>query len=306
MQRIYIFSGLVLLLAACAHTHPMASANIHFHGDTATDANGKLLLLGQHPRTDLEQAPFASWFDTDYASYTVDSTVVSRLRPLLEDHTFEIFMGTWCGDSRREVPRMFKILDACHVPADHIRLIMVDYRGHMYKQSPRHEEQGRYIVHVPDLLILDGAMNSEQGRIVESPVVSLEKDLLSIAEGAPYEPQYPAAYWLSAQLKRSPEDWSDEKLAITVDSLRTKTTSESELYTLSYVLLQQRDTTHAVLVSRLNTAVFPRSALAYIYMGHICAGMSDTDGARKAYEHALELDPKTKQAKDWLDAHPRS
>ncbi len=26
-------------------------------------------------------------------------------------------MGTWCGDSRREVPRMYKILDYCQVKA---------------------------------------------------------------------------------------------------------------------------------------------------------------------------------------------
>jgi hypothetical protein len=97
-------------------------------------------------------------------------------------------MGTWCGDSRREVPRMYKILDYCGVKASQIQLVNVSNSDTAYKQSPGHEEKGMDIRRVPDLLVFNN--NREQGRIVESPVVSLEKDLLSIVSGAPYEPRY--------------------------------------------------------------------------------------------------------------------
>lgn len=303
MQRLYCFSSLLLLLTSCAHTRSMTSSNPHFHGDTDT-AGGKLILLGQHPRTDLEQPPFASWFDTDYAAYQPDSVTIARLGPALKGRTFEIFMGTWCGDSRREVPRMFKILDACHVPAEHIRLVMVDYRDRRYKQSPRHEEQGKDIIHVPDLLVLDGSTDKEQGRIVESPVVSLEKDLLSIAAGEPYQPQYRAAYWLSGVLKTYPGDWLDANFDKITDTLRTKTTHDSELFPLSYILFLHGDTTHALLVCRLNIGAFPTSAWAYTSIGKLYDWMQDPANARQAYRKALELDPKAKQAKEWLDAHP--
>ena len=212
-------------------------------------------------------------------------------------------MGTWCGDSRREVPRMFKILDACHVPAEHIRLVMVDYRGLKYKQSPQHEEQGKDIIHVPDLLVLDRA--GEMGRIVESPVVSLEKDLLSIAARRPHtSPSDGAAYWLSGVLKSYPEYRLEADFDRITDTLRTRTSHDTELYPLSYVLLLHGDTTHALLVGRLNAAAFPDSAWAYPVMGKLYDSIQDTPGARGAYQKAVALDPKTKQAKEWLDAHP--
>ncbi|TDW99219.1 hypothetical protein [Dinghuibacter silviterrae] len=261
MTRLYVFSSLLLLLTACAHTRPATAhfqgdTTIAFHGDTAYDANGQLMLLGEHPRTDLEQKPFARWFDSGYAAYTVDTATTALISPLLKDRTFEIFMGTWCGDSRREVPRMFKILDACGVPRDHIRLITLDYRGRMYKQSPQHEEAGLDIVHVPDLLVKNGT--EEQARIVESPVVSLEKDLLSIARGEPYQPQYRAAWWLSHQLRQAgPVD--EPALA---DSIKEKTKDAFELCTLSYVLYLHGDTTNAFLTKRLNAAVFPGNKAA--------------------------------------------
>jgi hypothetical protein len=302
MQRLYIVGGLWLLLGGCAHTRMTASSPLRYQGDTATDAGGRLLLLGIHPRRDLEQPPFASWFDTGYTTYSVDSAAVSLLRPLLAGRTFEIFMGTWCPDSRREVPRMFKVLDACKVPYDHIRLVMVDYRDSAYKQSPGHEERSREIIHVPDLIVLEGS--GEQGRIVESPVASLEKDLLSIAGGANYTPNYPAVWWLSTRLRSYAEEMRDEEFITLADSIRARTSSENELATYSKVLFQRGDTSSAVLVSRLNTVVFPQSALAYTYLGRTYGWMQDPVNARLAYQKALKLDPNAKQAKAWLDTHP--
>lgn len=288
MNRIYLFSSLVLLLVSCAPTHPV---------QTTASKTTQPLLLGQHPRSDLEQQPFARWFDSGYAAYNPDTSTIARLTPVLKNRTIEIFMGTWCSDSRREVPRMFKILDACQVPEDHIRLIMVDYRDKMYKRSPGHEEAGLDIIHVPDLLVLD--QGKEQGRIVESPVTSLEKDLEAIAKGECYEPQYKGAYWLSTITRQAPLEYPG-----IVDSIRAKTKAESELYILSYILLEQGDTGRALLVARLNTLAYPNSAAAYTFMGKICDGCADPVGARRAYRRALELDPGTKSAKEWLDAHP--
>lgn len=173
MRSLYLFGSLLLLLISCAHTRV---------------AQKPAMLLGQHPREDLQKPPFSTWFNNNYADFTINKDSIQILSPLLSGLSFEIFMGTWCPDSRREVPRMLKILDACHVPADSIRIIMVDYREGAYKQSPGHEEKGKDIRHVPDLLVLDHGL--EKGRIVESPVVSLENDLLAITTGEAYKPHY--------------------------------------------------------------------------------------------------------------------
>jgi hypothetical protein len=58
----------------------------------------------------------------------------------------------------------------------------------MYKKSPGHEEEGRQIIRVPTMII--EGVTVELGRIIEFPVVSLEKDLLRILRKDGYVPNY--------------------------------------------------------------------------------------------------------------------
>jgi len=298
MKHIYILSSLLLLLTACAHTRKTQTSPVSFQGATAIDQRGDLLLLGEHPRTDLQRLPFATWFDRNYAAYTVDTNTANLLTPLLANHTFKIFMGTWCGDSQREVPRMLKILDDCHVPSNHIHIIMLDYRDSVYKQSPGHEEKGEDIHHVPDLIVMDES--GENGRIIESPVVSLEKDLLVISRSAPYEPDY----WLSAQFRTYPMDTLEKQFDALADTLKAKTEGEGELASYGRILLGEGDTAHAIFTCRLNTAVYPKSAFVNSFMGYILLKVQDPMGARKAFEKALALDPADKRAGDYMAKHP--
>jgi hypothetical protein len=80
------------------------------------------------------------------------------------------------------------MLDCCNFPSEQLNLIMVGNQGDAYKKSPLHEEEGRNIVRVPTIIIED--TGKETGRIVESPIMSLEKDLLSILRNEKYIPNY--------------------------------------------------------------------------------------------------------------------
>ncbi|WP_205512881.1 thioredoxin family protein [Longitalea arenae] len=154
----------------------------------ATDKRGNLILLGKSSRERLARAPFDVWFTKNFEAYLVDSSTAVQLKPLLKHKQFLLFMGTWCGDSRREVPRIYKILDYCQVKPSQIQLINLNNSDTAYKQSPGHEERGLNILRVPTLVIYEDGR--EWGRIVESPVLSLEKDMLAIVSGAPYEHKY--------------------------------------------------------------------------------------------------------------------
>ena len=146
------------------------------------------VLLGKQDRAALQQPPFADWFNANYDSYVVDSFTCNFIRPLLHDKQITIFLGTWCGDSRREVPRFLKMLDCCEFPMSQLTLVMVGNNDSLYKKSPMHEEAGRNIVRVPTIIVeLKGI---EVGRIIEFPVTSLEKDLLSILRKENYFPNY--------------------------------------------------------------------------------------------------------------------
>jgi hypothetical protein len=188
MNSTYITVIAILFFAISACTPKMASQPAQQLNIEATDKRGNLILLGKSTRERLAQAPFDSWYTKNYESYTVDSNAAARLKPLLKNKRFLLFMGTWCGDSRREVPRMYKVLDQCQINASRIQLINLNNSDTSYKQSPGHEEQGLNIRRVPTLLIFE--KDREVGRIVESPVTSLEKDMLAIVSGQPYEHRY--------------------------------------------------------------------------------------------------------------------
>lgn len=150
--------------------------------------SGQEILVGKCTRSALLVGQYANWFVPNYANYTVDSSTCTFIRPLLAHKTFTIFMGTWCGDSQRELPRMLKILDCCGFPEDKVQLVMVSNAPDSYKQSPQHEEEGKNILRVPTIIITEH--QQEIGRIIEYPVMSLEKDLLRILRKEGYKPNY--------------------------------------------------------------------------------------------------------------------
>lgn len=150
---------------------------------------GNPMLLGKTSVSQLEQPPFKEWYQREYAAYAPDAIIMDSLTPLMSGYRFELFFGTWCGDSRREVPRIIKLMDQLHVKPSAITIIGVGNRDTLYKQSPAHEESGKHIYRVPTLNIYKNG--KEAGRITETPVKSWEKDLLDIIKGRQYVPKYP-------------------------------------------------------------------------------------------------------------------
>jgi len=254
------------------------------------DTRGNPMLLGTHPMEDLQQAPYGDWFNKNYADYPVDSATANGLAPLLKDKTFEIFLGTWCGDSKREVPRMLKILSYAGVKPEQVKLIMVDSHDSLYKQSPAHEEKGKDIHRVPDLLVYshDGEMN----RIVEHPVVSLENDLLLIARGNSYTPSYPGAACLLHLLK---EKTAVELMADkdnTMALLKAAVKSENDLNSLGYVWMAKAgEEDKAILALLLNAELYPSSPNVYDSLGDLYRRLKRREDARRFYRKVLELQP---------------
>ncbi|THU40090.1 thioredoxin family protein [Niastella caeni] len=184
--HITVIAMFIFVITAC--TPKMTSQASQPENVEATDKKGNLILLGKSTRQRLAQPPFDTWFNKNYSDYTIDSITAIQIKPLLQNKQFVLFMGTWCGDSRREVPRMYRILDHCGVKPSQVQLVNLSNSDTAYKQSPGHEERGLNIRRVPTLLIYEN--RQEVGRVVESPVVTLEKDILAIVTKQPYEHRY--------------------------------------------------------------------------------------------------------------------
>ena len=147
--------------------------------------NGKNILIGEFNRKALEEIDFEKWFDEEYNSYEIEQNKLTGIENL-KNYTIEIFLGTWCPDSRREIPRLLKILDQEKFPASQLHLIAVNHK----KKSNNGEEVGKNVSHVPTIIVYD-KNKKEVGRIVESPVSAyLEEDLAQIVKGTPLKPNY--------------------------------------------------------------------------------------------------------------------
>ncbi len=150
--------------------------------------NGKSFLLGKINLNGLQGEPYNSWYATGYDSYVVDESLVGLFTKPLKDHYIKLFLGTWCGDSKREVPRFLKILKAAGFPMENIEIVALDRRKGKVKTSPTAEEKGLNILRVPTMLFYKNG--KEVNRIVESPIDSLEEDMAQIVNGQSYTPNY--------------------------------------------------------------------------------------------------------------------
>ena len=187
-MKTYFIIIIISLITISSCSVPRNSSSPVLVNQISKDSRGNDMLLGKCTRAVLLQSPFAEWFKPNYDSYIVDSFTCNFIRPLLANKSIPIFMGTWCGDSRREVPRVLKMLDCCGFPMSDLTLVMVGNSDSLYKKSPQHEEAGKNIVSVPTIIVEQ--KNAEMGRIIESPITSLEKDLLAILRKEKYQPNY--------------------------------------------------------------------------------------------------------------------
>jgi len=135
------------------------------------------ILLGEILRTDLKGNPYG-WFDSNYAAAKVNDTILPQIKPLLtNDIRIQVVMGTWCSDSRVQIPHLLKILDAANFPKENISLYCVDRTKHFPLGAPHEEE----ITNVPTIFFYKG--DQRLGKFVESPHETLEKDVFNILNG---------------------------------------------------------------------------------------------------------------------------
>jgi hypothetical protein len=172
---------MAVCVLSCHHTMQVTSDPVVVKGNT--------LLLGKIDVKQLEQPPFGEWYQKEYAAYIPDAKTSDSLRSLVRSCRFELFLGTWCGDSKKQVPRIMKLLHNMGVKPSAVTIIAVGNRDTLYKQSPTHEEQGKEIYRVPHLNIYKNG--KEIGRITETPVKTWESDMLAIVRGEQYMPKYP-------------------------------------------------------------------------------------------------------------------
>lgn len=141
-------------------------------------------LVGVKNKEDLKQAPYQSWYNRYHNSYKPDEATVKALKKHIKGVKIKAFMGTWCGDSKRETPRFYKLLEAVDFNEKNLEMICVNTG----KKTPDNLQEGLNIKRVPTFIFYK--KGKEIGRYVEYPRESIEKDILAILSGKNYKHVY--------------------------------------------------------------------------------------------------------------------
>ncbi len=145
----------------------------HINQIATDEKSGKPMLIGEFKKEILQNdTSFSWWFESEYESYEPEDSILKLIN--LDSVKIVCVMGTWCSDSRREVPRFIKILDELKFDYKNLSLYAVDRN----KKAPDVNIDDFVIERVATFIFYKN--DSELGRIIETPKVSLEADLLEI------------------------------------------------------------------------------------------------------------------------------
>ena len=257
-------------------------------GFSQSPATPARILLGSCTKDSLLQSPFATWFSPGYGAYHPNSAAAATLsRKNFSGISISLYFGSWCGDSRREVPRFLKLLDSISFPSAQLSLFAVGSSDSLYKQTPSHDEAGKGIFRVPTIVIYRNGV--EMNRITEYPVYSLEKDLLQILNGAEYTSNYHSFPTIRQWMTNGAFEDSNISARSLAAQLTGVVTDEHELNSLGYVLLKQGRKKEALKIFQVNYALFPGSSNIASSLGEGYYENGDYKKAIALLEQSIEL-----------------
>jgi thiol-disulfide isomerase/thioredoxin len=158
-----------------------ASLLVGCSSDTATHRagdGGGPVSTGWVPAVELIRAPEHADFRERYDTVKVEEPLVGMLQKLSPDVDVVVFYGSWCGDSRREVPRFLRVVEKGGFVKERVRYYGLDRT----KKSPDGLTDQYAIERVPTFILLRSG--KELGRVVELPRTTLEGDMVEILVAA--------------------------------------------------------------------------------------------------------------------------
>lgn len=263
------------------------------------DEKGNDILLGEINKFGLTQHSFNTWFSKNYDAYLVHQSLVKQLKDSLNTYHIKVFLGTWCGDSKREVPKFYKILDAAKFSENQLQVIAVNKTEDAYKQSPNHEEKGLNIHRVPTFIFYKSG--KEVNRIVEFPKETLERDIHKIVIENKYTPNYAVANYMNTLFKTTSLDSLKSAKLELVSKFREFVKGSRELNTFGYMLLRSNQLEKALFVFNLNTKLFPSSPNVYDSLAEVYLKQENYSDAIKNYYKVLSLKPDDSSALEMVE-----
>lgn len=261
--------------------------------------DNKVMLLGKVDKNGLTKAPYNEWFTKNYNSYLVNEKITKSIKDSLKGYTIKVFLGTWCGDSKKEIPRFYSVLETAKYPMNQLEVIALNRSDEAYKQGPNGEEKGMKIHRVPTFIFYkDG---KELNRIVEHPKETFERDIKKIVTGERYNSNYLAANYLQNLLKEKTITELKKEEASLVPRIAEFTKGSRELNTLGYVYLRSKQIEKAHYIFDLNTKIFPYKHNVFDSLAEYFFETKNYTKALSNYYKVLIFKPNDKNAIEMVD-----
>jgi len=156
----------------------LAASNVFSQRNVENQSQNLLteIMTGKCTRNELQNSSFSAHFYESYAVYKTKADIIEKIRQSIFDKRITIVLGTWCEDSQQQVPRFIKILDQIDYNSSMVDFFCVDRN----KTAGQTDISALNIAKVPTFIVYD--QHGEMGRIIETPELSLEEDLLTILQ----------------------------------------------------------------------------------------------------------------------------
>ena len=257
--------------------------------ETYFNSSGDQHLAGPFDQKILQtDSVFKVWFDSFSKEFQLSGKNTDWKRNL-ENTEVEIFLGTWCGDSKRWVPQFIQLWKELGLNQNQLKFIALYDGKEFYKQGPNGEEKGKLIHRVPTFIFKKEG--TEYARIVEYPINDLETDLAQIALGFDSKPNYRAATYLLELFERESLDSIYKNVQTHFNEVYRLVSKEKELNTLGYVFQYSNRMPQALLTFEINSVIFPYSPGILNSYGDALLANGQKERATEIFKRILEIEP---------------
>ena len=132
------------------------------------------MLIGYCNLKGLQKGMYGAYFNSQFDIYNPNESVIKKLSDKIDDYEITVVLATWCIDSKREVPRLYKVLTDAGYNEKRVKVIAVDRN----KEAVVVDIADLDIQRVPTIIVYKDDV--EAGRIIEMPKRSIESDLWKI------------------------------------------------------------------------------------------------------------------------------
>jgi thiol-disulfide isomerase/thioredoxin len=167
-MSLYLF--ILAFITSCGNTAEITKSSTSVTAPEAVEAEvlkttkpQQTMIVGKFTKEDLLQGDFATWFNEGYNSFEPSTEALEIIKNNISEYEIIGLMGTWCPDSRREVPKFFKLLDEAGYDLSKLTMIGVTRN----KSTPENLEAGYDLQRVPTFIFMKNG--KEVNRYVEYP-----------------------------------------------------------------------------------------------------------------------------------------